>query len=97
MQKRQFIDRVAAKTGMTKRDSERTMDAIFQTLAEVLEEGDRIQINKFGVFQTKRRAPRMARNPYTGETRPLPAATALAFKAAPALRERLNRAGKKGA
>ena len=93
MQKRQFIGRVAAKTGMTKRDSERTMDAIFQTLAEVLEEGDRIQVNKFGVFQIKRRAPRMARNPRTGAAHPLPAVTALTFKAAPALRARLNRIG----
>lgn len=93
MQKREFIDRVAAKTGMTKRDSERTMDAIFQTLVEVLEEGDRIQVNKFGVFQTKRRAPRMARNPYAGTAHPLPAATVLAFKASPVLREQLNHTG----
>ncbi len=93
MQKRAFIDRVAAKTGMTKRDSERTMDAIFQTLAEVLEEGDRIQVNKFGVFQTKHRAPRMARNPRTGAAHPLPASTTLAFKASPALRELLNHTG----
>ena len=91
MQKRQFIDRVAAKTGMTKRDSERTMDAVFQTLAEVLAEGDRFQITGFGVFNTRRRAARSARNPRTGGRISVSAQTMPVFKPTKSLRERLNR------
>ena len=91
MQKRQFIDRVAAKTGMTKRDSERTMDAVFQTLAEVLAEGDRFQITGFGVFNTRRRAARSALNPRTGGRISVSAQTMPVFKPTKSLRERLNR------
>ncbi len=91
MQKREFISRVAAKTGVTKRDSERAMDAVFQTLTEALAEGEQLRISGFGIFETKARAPRTARNPRTGETIRLPAATALIFRPSKALKERLNR------
>ena len=39
MQKREFIDRISAKTGLMKKDSERIMDALFETLQEILSEG----------------------------------------------------------
>ena len=93
MKKREFIDRVAARTGLTKRDSERVMDAVFQTLGELLTQGDRLQVSGFGVFHTKLRGPRTARNPRTGAVLPLPAATAPVFRPSHALLERLNGSG----
>ncbi len=66
MTKREFIDLVAARSSLTKRDSERAMDAVFQTLAEVLAQGGRLRVHEFGVFDTRMRAPRRARNPHTG-------------------------------
>lgn len=89
MQKRAFIELVAAKTGMTKRATERTMDALFQTMGELLAQGDRVQAAGFGVFTTKLRKPRIARNPSTGETVPLPETRAAVFKPCKALRRRV--------
>lgn len=66
MKKREFIDRVSVKTGLTKRDSARAMDAVFQTLAQVLAQGGRLRVHEFGVFDTRMRAPRRVRNPNTG-------------------------------
>ena len=91
MRKREFIDQVAAKTGLTKRDSERAMDAVFQIMGELLARRDRMQVNQFGVFETRTRSPRMARNSRTGEAIRLPAATAPVFRPSHALLERLNR------
>ena len=90
MRKREFIDLVSAQTGMTKRDSERTMDAIFQTLVEVLEEGDRIQVTGFGVFNTRRRAARSALDPRTGGRISVSAQTMPVFRPTKTLKERLN-------
>ncbi len=90
MQKREFISRVAAKTGMTKVASDRTMDAVFQTLAEVLAEGDRLQITGFGVFNTRRRAARSALDPRTGGRISVSAQTMPVFRPTKTLKERLN-------
>ena len=45
MQKREFIDRISAKTGLMKKDSERIMDALFETLQEILSEGGWLMVN----------------------------------------------------
>lgn len=90
MLKRDFITLVAAKTGLTKKDSERTMDALFQTLGEVLTRGERVIVSGFGIFETKDRAARTGRNPLTGETMPIPPYVAAAFRPSKELKEQLN-------
>lgn len=90
MQKREFIELVAGKTGQTKKDTEQTMNAMFEALGDLLFQGDRLIVNGFGTFETKVRAARTARNPRTGEPMPLPAATMPVFKAAKALKDKLN-------
>ena len=80
MQKREIIDRMAARTGLTKKDCELAMDALFQTLGDVLAGGGRMAVNGFGTFETRERAARTARNPRTGEPMPLPAATVPVFR-----------------
>ena len=94
MQKREFIGRVAAKTGVTKRDSDQIMDAVCQTLAEGLEEGDRFNVAGVGVFYTNRRAARTARNPHTGGRVSVPALTVPVFRPARGLRDYLNDSAK---
>lgn len=89
MQKREFIGLVAEKTGMSKRDNERVMDAIFQTLGQLLVEGDRLVVSGFGTFTTKQRAARIARNPGTGQAIPLPAGRTAVLKPAQVYKERL--------
>ena len=91
MQKREFIDRISAKTGLMKKDSERIMDALFETLQEILSEGGRLMVNGFGTFETKERAARVGHNPRTGEAVEIPAATVPVFKPSQALKDKLKR------
>ncbi|WP_107631161.1 HU family DNA-binding protein [Agathobaculum massiliense] len=91
MQKREFIDRISAKTGLMKKDSERIMDALFETLQEILSEGGWLMVNGFGTFETKERAARVGHKPRTGETVEIPAATVPVFKPSQALKDKLKR------
>ena len=90
MQKREFIDLVAARTGLTKKDSERTMNALFEVLGELLSRGDRLVVNGFGTFETKVRAARRAHDPRTGERMQLPATVVPAFKPSQLLKDQLD-------
>ena len=88
--KREFIGEVSTRAGLTKRDSERAMDAIFQTLAHVLTQGGRLCVQEFGVFDTRLRAPRRARNPQTGDAVYVEAARVPVLRTNKALLRRLN-------
>ena len=90
MTKREFIDLVAVRISLTKRDSERAMDAVFQTLAEVLAQGGRLRVHEFGVFDTRMRAPRRARNPHTGAIMHLDALKVPVLRPNKVLLRRLN-------
>ena len=89
MRKREFIDLVSAQTGLTKRDSERAMDAVFQNLRLLLSRGDRLVVRDFGTFAVKDRAPRTARNPRTGQAIPVTAWRGLAFRPAKILKHQI--------
>ena len=89
MNKAELIAAVAEKTGMTKKDAERAVSAVFDTVTEKLAEGERVQIVGFGAFEAKRRAPRPGRNPKTAERIEIPAAVAPTFKAGRVLKEAL--------
>lgn len=73
MTKREFIDKFAEKTGFTKKDSAKAVDAFFETLSDSLKAGDRIMFP--GVFKAEvvTRAARVGKNPHTGEAVPIPA------------------------
>lgn len=90
MQKRTFVSLVAAKTGLTKKDSEQTMDAIFETLSEILSQGEHLAVSQFGSFVPKKRAARTVRNPRTGEQMIMPPSTTVALKLSQNLKEKMN-------
>lgn len=90
MNKREFLDLVSAKTGLTKKDSEQTMDALFEVLGEILSQGGRLIVNGFGTFETRERAARVGRNPRTKEAVKIPEATVPVFKPSQALKDKLN-------
>jgi len=66
---------------------QRTFDGITQTLVE---EG-RIELRNFGVFEVKKRKPRKARNPRTGEKVKVPARLVVTFKPGREMEERVKR------
>ncbi|EPZ43212.1 MULTISPECIES: HU family DNA-binding protein [Alicyclobacillus] len=90
MNKQDLINKTAEKTGLTKKDSEATVNAIFETIEEALSAGEKVQIIGFGTFETRARAARSGRNPQTGEVIEIPASTVPAFKPGNNLKEKVK-------
>ena len=87
MKKTELIAAVAEKTGLTKKDAERVVNATFETITAAMAEGDKVAIAGFGNFEVKTREARVGRNPRTKETIEIPASKLPAFKAAKALKD----------
>ena len=86
MNKTELAAAVAAKTEMTKKDTEKVVNAVFETVSEMLANGEKVQVVGFGTFEVKERAARTAKNPRTRETVSVPATRVPAFKAGQALK-----------
>ena len=87
MNKTELIAAVAEKTGLTKKDAERVINATFETMTASLAKGDKVAVSGFGNFEVKAREARVGRNPRTKETIQIPATKLPAFKAAKALKD----------
>ena len=87
MNKTELIAEVAKKTGLSKKDAERAVNATMDTITETLTAGDKIQLVGFGSFETKQRDARMGRNPKTKEPIQIPASRVPVFKAGKALKD----------
>ena len=90
MTKTELIAAVAEKAGLTKKDADRVVSATFETIAQALADGDKVQVSGFGIFDTKKREARTGLNPRTKETIQIPASTQPVFKAGKALKDSLN-------
>ena len=73
------------------RDVETLVNAILDTIADALAQGDRVELRGFGAFSVKRREARRGRNPRTGDTVFVEDKFVPFFKTGKELRERLNR------
>lgn len=80
MNKSQLIDSVAGKANITKKDAEKVLSALVETVGATLQSGDKVQIMGFGTFETRQRSARTGRNPQTGQAINIPATTVPAFK-----------------
>lgn len=87
MNKTELIAAVAEKVGMTKKDSEKAVNAVLETITGALTEGEKVQLVGFGTFDVKARGERTARNPRTNEEITIPATKVPAFKAGKALKD----------
>ena len=91
MTKSELIERIAAKQNqLSLKDIELTVKAIVSYMSESLGEGERIEIRGFGSFSLHYRAPRVGRNPKTGEAVNLKGKHVPHFKAGKELRNRVN-------
>jgi integration host factor subunit beta len=72
------------------RDVELALNCILEQMTNALVQGERIEIRGFGSFDIRRRPPRRARNPMTGEAVNLPAKIATHFKPGKEMRDRVN-------
>ena len=91
MNKTQFIEAIAAKTNLKKKDAEAALGAVTEVIEETLKSGDKIQLVGFGTFQVKSRPARIGRNPRTGEQLPIKASKTPSFSAGKALKDAVNK------
>ena len=87
MNKTELIAEVAKKCGISKKDAEKAVTTTFDTIADALSQGDKVQLVGFGAFEVKSRAARLGRNPKTKETIEIPASKVPVFKAGKALKD----------
>lgn len=86
MNKQGLIDAVAARTGLSKKDSDKAITAMIETVRQALCQNEKVQLVGFGSFETKVRQARKARNPRTKEVIELPEQRVPVFKAGAALK-----------
>lgn len=91
MNKTDLVSQVAEKAEVTKKEAEKVIGAVFASIEEALEKGDKVQLVGFGTFEVRERAARTGRNPKTGEEITIAAAKVPAFKPGKALRDAVNK------
>ena len=91
--KAQLIDAVAMKLDISRRSAGDTVDAVLEGITGAIISGDKVSLTGFGTFETTRRAARTARNPRTGESVAVPAATVPKFRPGQALKDEVNTTG----
>lgn len=87
MNKAAIAEIIHEKMGGTKVSAEQTLDAILEEMVTTLKKGGEVSIAGLGIFSTKARAARTARNPKTGEAIQVKATTVPKFRAAKALKD----------
>ena len=92
MNKSELVAAVAANTGLTKKDTEATINEALTAIQKELKKGGKVQLIGFGSFEVKTRKSREGRNPQKpGEVVKIPASKAPVFKAGKALKDYVNK------
>ena len=87
MNKTELIAVASQAAGMTKKDTERILNAALDAITASLVNGEKVQLSGFGTFEIKEREARVGRNPHTKESVEIPATTVPVFKASKVLKD----------
>lgn len=87
MNKVELVASVAEKTGLSKKDAEKAVAAVLESVVDAVAKNDKVQLVGFGTFETRTRAARTGRNPQTKATITIPASKAPVFKAGKAFKD----------
>ena len=90
MNKAELVNAIASETGLSKKDTEATLNSFMNVVTDTLSKKDKVQLVGFGTFETRERAAREGINPQTKEPLQIPATIAPAFKAGKALKDAVN-------
>ena len=90
MNKVELVSSIAAKTGLTKKDSEKALNAFVSTVEQALASGDKVVLIGFGSFEVRNRAEKQGVNPQTKQKITIPATKAPVFKAGKSLKDAVN-------
>lgn len=91
MTKAEMISTLAEKNELTKAQTERVFNSIFDMFKDELAKGNDVAISGFGSFKVSKRAAREGRNPQTNEKIKIPVRKAVTFKAGSALKDIVNK------
>ena len=91
MTKQEFVEQVASKSGLSRRDAAKAVDAFLSSVTDALKGGDSVSFTGFGKFSTAQRAAREGVNPRNpGQKVSIPAATVPRFQPGSALKQALK-------
>ena len=91
MNKTELVNAIAAKTGLSKKDSDAALAATVEAITEALKAGDKVALIGFGTFEVRERGERSGKNPRTGEVIKIKASKVPAFKAGKPLKDSVNK------
>ncbi len=91
MTKADLVEKVAKEAEMTKKDAEKLVEIIFDSIISSLNEGEKIELRGFGSFRVRERNARKGRNPKTGEAVKIPAKRVAYFKPGKDLKDLINK------
>ncbi len=90
MTKAELVEDVARAAELTKKDAERLVEIVFESIIETLNHGEKIELRGFGSFRVRERGARRGRNPKTGDPVNIPAKRVPYFKPGKELKELIN-------
>jgi DNA-binding protein HU-beta len=88
--KQEFVDQVADRSGLSKKDAAGAVDAFLDTVEETLKRGSDVTFSGFGKFSVSARSAREGRNPATGEKIQIRASNVPRFTAGAGLKKAVN-------
>ena len=91
MTKADLVDDVANAAELTKKDAERLVEIVFDSIIQSLNQGEKIELRGFGSFRLRKREPRKGRNPKTGDKVDVPPKRVPYFKPGKELKDLINR------
>ncbi|MBI3406642.1 MAG: integration host factor subunit beta [Acidobacteria bacterium] len=92
MTKADLVEEVIKMTELPRKESEETVETVFESIIKALRAGDKIEIRGFGSFRTRQRRGRVGRNPKTGAKVQVPPKTIPYFKPSKELKDFVNSA-----
>ena len=90
MNKNDLVSQVADNSGLSKADSTKAVDAVFESITGALRGGQEVRLVGFGTFVVTHRKASMGRNPRTGESIQIPASNQPKFRAGKGLKQAVN-------
>ena len=90
MTRREIAQSIAGDLGLTQLQARQVVQKVFDAILDTLVEEDRVELRNFGIFQVKRRGPRKARNPRTGEKILVPEKCVVTFKPGRVMQQRVE-------
>lgn len=90
MNNKEFITRMASRTGLSAKEVARLTEAFCSELADQLDDGDALSIKNFGTLEVRKKLERIVINPATRQRMLVPPKLALSFKPSATLKDKFK-------